>query len=541
MSRYNVNTARAVIKHSQPVTNTTNAAGGLAFAKSDKWELASMVATALLKKTTSHGADKYYETEAQFMQRLIPLVQKEPLFAAQVAVWARTKMNLRSISHILTAMIGHVVKGEEWTKDFHNAVLVRGDDPLEVWACFSQMYRNQTQPAWVNRLALFKPEPYPHSMQKGIKAFLQTLGAYQLAKYRGDDKAVSMVDLFNVLHPAPRLNNAQAFTDLIKGNLKNEDTWEARLSKAGSNKVLKCAAWRSLLQEKKLGYMALLKNLRNIAQLENESVLTMALQALTNENFVARSRILPFRFVTAYGEIMKEPGLFRAASVAQAISQACDISCRNVPVFGGNTLIAFDESGSMFEQNSADKATATSPLGLGGLMAAAIIKSNPAAEFMYFANMARYVTFNPSDSLMSLYNAITSGAKKGGTQFHAIYTTAQRAYDNIIILSDQEGWGWNDAKTIIKTLRPEAGAPISTKRQYEQKFKCRPNTYVFDLTGAGEMMFPEDRVLNVAGFSDHVFTLMRQMQAGDKQAVIREIESIDFKQVIASRDSRMAE
>jgi 60 kDa SS-A/Ro ribonucleoprotein len=52
---------------------------------------------------------------------------------------------------------------------------------------------------------------------------------YALAKYRGEAKALKLVDAVNLLHP----RHSEALKALVAGTLKSADTWESAISAAG--------------------------------------------------------------------------------------------------------------------------------------------------------------------------------------------------------------------------------------------------------------------------------------------------------------------
>lgn len=80
------------------------------------------------------------------------------------------------------------------------------------------------------------------------------------------------------------------------------DTWESKLTKAGQNaenelekETLKADAWTELIETRKIGDFALLRNLRNIMELANDTVLDKALDLLINEKLIRNSLVLfPF-------------------------------------------------------------------------------------------------------------------------------------------------------------------------------------------------------------------------------------------------------
>jgi hypothetical protein len=79
-------------------------------------------------------------------------------------------------------------------------------------------------------------------------------------------------------------------SDPTEAKLSVPDTWEVELSAKGNKKEV----WERLLQEKKLGGMALLRNLRNMVdQHVDTKLIESALDTMKGD------RILPFRYLTA--------------------------------------------------------------------------------------------------------------------------------------------------------------------------------------------------------------------------------------------------
>ena len=298
--------------------------------------------------------------------------------------------------------------------------------------------------------------------------------------------------------------NKEALKKLIKGELKSKDTWENELTQAGQKaeteeqkEELKKDVWIKLIKERKIGYFALLRNLRNILQQAPE-ILKDACNLLIEEKLIKKSLVLPFRFLTAIKEIEKLP---ESQKILIALNKAIDISLNNVPKFDGKTLVVLDTSGSMEGK----------PAEIGSLFSSILVKSNE-CDFMDFSNYARYQTLNPMDSTLTIAKSISF--MDGGTNFHSIFQTVNRAYDRIIILSDMQGWIGYDS-------------PVVTFERYKQKYNCNPFIYSIDLQGYGTLQFPENKVLCMAGFSEKIFDIMKILEQ-DKNALIKEIEKIEI-------------
>jgi len=131
---------------------------------------------------------------------------------------------------------------------------------------------------------------------------------------------------------------------------------------------------------------------------------------------------------------------------------------------------------------------------------------------MTFATYAEYKQYNPMDSVMTIKDSFKY--KGGGTNFRDIFIKANKAYDNIIILSDMQGWiGYT--------------SPSSEFNKYKQRFNCNTNIFSWDLAGYGTLQFPEKQVYCIAGFSDKAFDIINLLKM-DKRALINEIKSISL-------------
>jgi hypothetical protein len=467
--------------------NTTNLAGGRAFTQSSKGELVSILLTSTLR-------DQFYRSGDDTSARVKGLIAtiEDKAFAAKAAIYARTKAGMRSVSHLAAAEIAHDVKGAPWTKRFYDRVVHRPDDVLEILACYLATYSR----------------PIPNSLKKGLGAALARFDEYQLAKYRHNTAELKLVDAVNLLHPP----HSEPLRKLISGELAPAATWETKLTQAGAKATdgateeevveLKSAAWDELIASRKLGYFALLRNLRNILEQAPQCV-DAALAMLVDERLIAKSLVLPFRFLTAL-DAVQESKLPRASDALAALSEAADKSLANVPRFDGRTLIALDGSSSMSGR----------PLAIGSLFAAVLAKANRLADVLIFSNDANFVPLNCRDSTLTLTREIAGRAPRGGTNFHAIFGHLTAAYDRIVILSDMQGWiGGN--------------APTATFAAYKQRTGADPRVFSFDLAGYGTLQFPERNVFCLAGFSDKALQTMRFLEE-DKDALIREIEAIEL-------------
>jgi hypothetical protein len=470
-------------------TLTTNLAGGQAYQQSNELELVSIL-------LTSFVSDQFYRQSGDTLDRVKTLLDKvNPKFAAKTAIFARDKFGMRSITHALAGELTSKLGGHEWSKDFYDKVVVRVDDMTEIMSYYLENKTDKSKPK------------FPNALKKGFASAFDKFDNYQIAKYKNENKEVKLIDIVNLVHPVPTNSNKDALSKLVAGNLKSTDTWESKLSKAGqeaSNEEeltqLKSDAWGELLTTRKIGYFALLRNLRNIINQAPQFV-GLACDLLVDEKMIKSSRVLPFRFATAYEEISKLGSSSEVRKVMTALHQALDISSVNIPKFDGETLVVLDVSGSMSGK----------PSEIASLFGAMLAKANN-CDVMTFATSASYKSYNPMDSILTIRNGFRFSG--GGTNFKDIFLKANKKYDRVVILSDMQGWmGYT--------------TPASEFNLYKKKFNCNPYVYSWDLAGLGTMQLPESNVFALAGFSDKVFDIMKWLET-DRNTLYKMIDEIEI-------------
>lgn len=430
-------------------SRTVNAAGGRAFSHSPEMELITACLGTFLK-------DTFYESGDSRINRIAELVKKvKPEFVAKLAIVARKQFYLRSVSHVLVGELSKVHRGDSLVKRTIIQVAERPDDLTEIVS--------------------YCGKPLPNQIKKGVAEALKNFNAYKMAKYKSSSKKTKLVDLLNLVHPKPE-NKEQKdlFESLIKGELKCEDTWEARLS-SGEDKG---KVWSDMIGKKKIGYMALLRNLRNISAQANKTTIAKACKIISDPEEVKKSKQLPFRFYNAYENVSNQDML-------ESVAKALEISLDNVPKFEGKTLIAVDTSGSM----SGD------PIKKSSVFAAALMKSNQSDVILYDTQIAemKYLKGVP---MITLAESIQSRAMGGGTQTSLVFDYAfskQEKYNRIIILSDNESWNEWSVQDVYN--------------KYRKINDCF--VYAIDIQGNGTKDITSPRVRHLCGWSEKMFDYMK--------------------------------
>jgi len=504
---------------------TTNHMGAPAYKYTPKFEFVSLLLTSFVE-------EQYYRGASETLDKLKELIKTIPdkEFVAKALIYARHEFGMRSISHAGIVELVQTVKGETWTKKAVEDVIRRVDDITEILAY---------------QLAQYK-KPIPNSLKKGLAKAFGKFDEYQLAKYRGEKKELKLIDAVNILHPTPTETNKEALKKLVNGTLKSVDTWESKLTQAGQKaeteeekEELKASAWAELIKTCKIGYFALLRNLRNI--LEQAPELTdNVCELLTDKTLIKKSLVLPFRYFAAYTEIEKlkttsgikfEKESVDTNKVLNAIEQAIRVSVDNLPELHGNTVILSDNSGSMTGDRRSSTISRFSNVktsDIANLFAVLYwLKANNTYVGL-FGDRLIEPTLNREVGVFENFKIIDKakdscgpGTEQGIFEFLEKAIAEKTHIDTIVVFSDcQIGTGcqWYDRKgrrgNQFNTL-------FEDYRKINPHFKC----YSVDLKGYGTTVFNQN-VFKLAGWSEKIFDIMKIMEQ-DKNALIKTIENYE--------------
>jgi hypothetical protein len=277
----------------------------------------------------------FYESGQSIVDRLSALVKmNRPHVVEELAREAKFKMHIRSAPLMLAVELAK----HHPTYPLAQLICDLVERPDDITKVLTYYGRNQ---AGVKKLGKLD-----HQIRKGLGKAFNKFGAYPLDKYKegtkfeDSDARVTLVDALRVVHPKPK-DEAQSefFRQLRRGELPSAGTWEQQLS-AGADKK---ETFTSLLQENKLGYTALLKNLRNMT----EAGVDAKLVADAILEGAPHCRELPFRFIAAAKH---------APQFAAALNEALMMTVRRAGedwTLQGDTAVLVDVSYSMVDQLSA--------------------------------------------------------------------------------------------------------------------------------------------------------------------------------------------
>lgn len=464
--------------------------------------------------------DTFYESGNGRLQRIRTLINNcDPEFTARLAVYARTRMNLRSVPLVLSVELAKITAGNTTVSKTINNVIQRADEITELLAYY-QIANERNGTKKLNRLS--------KQVQKGLAKSFNKFDEYQFAKYnRGTN--VKLRDALFLVHPKAKDESQQAlFNKIAADTLETPYTWETELSMLGQQKfetdVAKKAAfaskWEQLIASKKIGYMALMRNLRNIieAGVSGEHM-AMVCNYLSNEKAVVSSKQLPFRFLSAYREVKCVSSGYTTA-VLSALEDAVMHSAGNIKGFGYTTsvVIACDVSGSMQMPVSAKSKVQLYDIGLMlGMLMQSQCKNVVTGMF---GDRWKVINMPAKDILANVMEYYRREGEVGySTNGYLIIEDLirkQQKVDKIMLFTDVQMWNSNfDGHTF---------------EDWWKRYKAiAPNAklYLFDLAGHGNAPLDVRRndVYLIAGWSDKIFDILHSVDnAGDALKVINEIQ-----------------
>lgn len=494
-----------------------------AYSFSNEVELYSLVCTSFL-------ADKYYESESDQLIRLQKLVKAcSPKFVANLASYARKEMSLRTMPVVLTGLLTRNVGGP-LARRAVSRIVQRPDEIVELLAYFSQLNkRNWKEVSKGSHKSVKKMGKYSHSLKRGL-ADVFTSGKfdeYQFSKWN-KKKEFSFKDALFLSNPKPKTPEmVELFGKIANDTLKTADTWEVRQSKLGqTNKGVeeekvqerKLAVWAEMIEKKKLGHMALLRNLNNIltSSPNDEFVVKVCAELVRGAK---HGKQLPFRYWSAFVALAEKASSindFHLEMISKALDAALLMSVKTLGNFEGRTLVACDVSGSMFK-NISDKSIIRN-VDIGVLLGS-LFKSDKentivgifGDTFKVIPNLGTGI-LNNTGHLLNMANSV--GYCTYGYKVLEYLNQKNVEVQQVMVFTDAQVYGevapnrraWGDSK----------GNEMERQwNMYKSKF---PNAklYLFDMSGYGTTPLRLDGgdVIHVAGWSDRIFEAVEYLKKG---------------------------
>lgn len=431
-----------------------NADGKAAFERDTKSELF------LLAVANFVGQNTFYESAKNRDDRFAALCQKvavaDSVWFGKFVGWLRNEGQMRSASIVAAAegakalLDAGVMNGAP--RALVASSMARADEPGEFLAYWQSKYGKN----------------YPQAIKKGVAdAAARLYNEYSLLKYDTESKGFRFADVIQLTHTKAdgkkndlfqyalnrRYGNDVEIADSLemiknrkalmalqgdyspKRMIQNTEYAQTVFKKAGMTWEA-VAGWLQGPMDKKaweavipsMGYMALLRNLRNFQQAGiSSSVLDSVLIKLGDSEEVAKSRQFPFRFLAAY---QANKGNLEIMAV---LEKALRASLSNVPSLSGRTLILVDRSGSMFWSN--DKSMDLTLADQAAIFGSAVALRAEDATLIAYGSSSHEVSFRKGDSVLPMLDKF---GDLGGTATSAAISRWYSGHDRVILITDEQ-------------------------------------------------------------------------------------------------------
>jgi len=490
-----------------PATDTVNEAGGKAYRFPPKQALAQLAATGCLNATFYAAADQQLAAVADLCAGL------DAEFIARTAVFCREEGYMKDMPALLLAFLA--AKDGAWLERVFDRVVDGG----KMLRNFVQIVRSGA----VGRKSL-------GSLPKRLaRRWLERRSPGDLlADAVGNDP--SLADVIKMVHPKPaddvraalygyllgKPHDAELLPDVIRhfeaykrGERTDVPDVPFRLL---TSLELGQAEWREIARN--APWQMTRMNLNTFCRHgvfdgdEGPAMARLVAERLACPEQVRRSRVFPYQLLTAYtmaGDSVP-PG------IREALQDALEVALENVPAIEGKVYVLPDVSGSMASPVTGHRRGATTAVrcvDVAALVAAAILRKNPSAEVLPFETDVVKLRLNPRDSVMTNARALAA-IGGGGTNCSAPLAQLNRgraAGDLVVFVSDNESW--------VDGSRGARGTAVMHEWQVFKERNPEARLVCIDIQPYVSSQAAErDDILNVGGFSDHVFELLAAFAQG---------------------------
>lgn len=359
--------------------------------------------------------DQFYEDGIAIAERIAALVPKVKAEAvATMAIEARDDMKLRHAPLLIVREMARHETHRGLVADTLERVIQRPDELTEFLAIY-----------WADALGPMqqrKARAVSAQAKKGLARAFAKFDAYQLAKYDRDG-AVRLRDVLFLVHAKPKdARQEKVWKELIEGKLAAPDIWEVALSGGADKK----AAFERLIADKKLGALALLRNLRGMLHAGvAKKTIAKALDDMRTD------RVLPYRFIAAAQH---------APDLEPELEHAMFRSIEGHARLPGRTRLLVDVSGSMDAPMSGKSEMRRIDAATGLAVLAREIGED--VEVFTFSNAVKKIAPRRG---FALRDAIVKSQPHGGTELGKAIREVDQKGVRLIVFTDEQSHDRVDA------------------------------------------------------------------------------------------------
>lgn len=461
-----MNNKRGNVKMKADTRKTVNHEGSVVHKLNTLETLFSKVLGSFFGEKTFYEKGKTAESDFKEIQKLIAEIPDEDIeYALKVARIGREYNMIQYPLAVLTACFNDDrFKGENFFDEstgknklqtYSDYIVRRGKDITDIMAMQMNVFGFEvTTKGRGKNKTNHRVQPLPMQLRKALQHKLESFNEYQLSKALGEHREVSLADCIKLLRPNPKVARVSEdfFKRVIEGNVEFGGSEEVKqvqseLAKANNknSKSTKADVKKSIDTS---SVMAIVKNLVALyraGMFDDKEAVDGIVSKLTNKKEIQKSRLLPFRFYSAYQEVSSiTRNCEGKRRIMDALVEALDLSVDNLQDIEGYSAILIDRSDSMrYPVSGASNVTAD----VVACMLGAICFKKGIADVYVFANQCEQVTnISKKSTVMDITKEIMRYSVGGGTCLDiALNTLAgqKTKYDNLIILSDNDCYSSN--------------------------------------------------------------------------------------------------
>jgi 60 kDa SS-A/Ro ribonucleoprotein len=511
--------------------DTVNHEGRPAFTKDIKDRYIQMLMTNTLGNMFYVGQAENVDASLKLHREMLAA---DPEFMAKTAVYAREKGYTRLQPAIALAFLSTAEDKSFFHAAFSRVILTPNN--LFDFVTIASSIRSG--------------KGFGRTLKRAIGNWYNSLSEYHVMKYgaesKVDDKGAKSFDMKDILKLVRPIPTSAKQKELFKYILDKEISFKELPQLAAYEEMKKETDMdrvRELITQARIPHevatgaiskpdketwtfimkqMPIFALLRNLNTLQRHGVLDEAenrkhvVSVLTNEQAISRSKILPYRFLTAFEHYEGH------TDIKDALRSAINLSFANVPDITGTTHVSIDKSGSM----NGDRIKHASIFGAATFMKA------PDAEVTFFDTTLHDANISKMDSLMT--NVSRMPGASGGT---AVSIPVQHLLGSLRQGQQSVGWaltnvGYNasfpqakrmtrptkvDNIVIITDEQQNAGTPLVTEfDKYKRTVNPDAKLFIINVAGYDGYTIPKDQkdVFYVFGWSDQVLNYVSYVSHG---------------------------
>jgi 60 kDa SS-A/Ro ribonucleoprotein len=494
---------RSLVGALLPQATARNEAGGRAYLRSPEQALAQLAATGCLNTT-------FYATAEGQLDGVLDLSRRvAPEFIAKTAVYCRERGFMKDMPALLLAALSRRDPA------LMDRAFDRVVDSPRMLRTFVQIVRSGA----TGRKSLGS------APKRCVRRWLdQRTDAALFAASVGN--APSIADVVKMVHPKPQTREREALYRYLMGRDVSVESLPPLVRqfegfKAGNRADVPDVPFQMLtavgLNRREWAEVArrgswhmIRMNLNTFARhgVFDESGMTDHVAArLRDASEIARARVFPYQLLAAYRSIDSAvPG-----AVRRALEEAMELAIANTPAIAGQIYVCPDVSGSMRSPITGSRKGATTTVrcvDAAALMAAAIVRQNPSAVVLPFEDAVVPMDLSWRDSVMTNAARLAS-IGGGGTSVSAplaLLNARKATGELVVVISDNESWIDANGARGTATMREWNAFRSRNPQARLVLIDLQPYT----TTQAAE----REDILNIGGFSDHVFDVVSEFAAG---------------------------